>query len=76
MLESRDGERALVLRNATGKEITVEAAFADLKGQQTMLWRPGRAAEPVRLPARLTLPPFGAAVILALAGQAASIQQE
>lgn len=64
VIEGASGGRALVLRNPTAAPQRVRARFAGRAAGTATLWQPFEDDIPVALPARLTLAPYRAAVLL------------
>jgi hypothetical protein len=67
VLEGQDGSKALVLRNPHARPVAVEARFRTSPRSPLHLWRPFAGERRVaRLPVRLRLKPYEAAVLLGL----------
>lgn len=67
VLEDPDGDTALVLRNPHAHAVAVEAALGTARCARFSLWRPFAGERRVaRLPVRVRLRPYEAAVLLAL----------
>ena len=73
VLEGPNREKALVLRNHSPRRINVQATFRRPPRHRLVLWRPFAKERTVaRLPVRLTLKPYEAAVVLALSPRSGS----
>jgi hypothetical protein len=67
VLDGPNGSRALVLRNPHPRPVACEAALDGVDGRRLSLWQPCRGERPLgRMPFRVTLPPYHAAVAVAL----------